>query len=122
MIKTLALFLRGYGGSYRYVSDLSELQYGYGADLNYNAIAASVLLNAIEDTDHILSFGVIGSYGKISLQPQDVEESKKVHLINGLLQHMAVCSMMQASMLMAFFPMVYLKGMFSRKQEARQQH
>ncbi|WP_330169118.1 autotransporter outer membrane beta-barrel domain-containing protein [Bartonella grahamii] len=75
--KNPALFLRGYGGSYRYVSDLSELQYGYGADLNYNAIAASVLLNAIEDTDHILSFGVIGSYGKISLQPQDVEESKK---------------------------------------------
>ncbi|WP_273723974.1 autotransporter outer membrane beta-barrel domain-containing protein [Bartonella sp. AU18XJBT] len=75
--KNPALFVRGYGGSYRYVSDLSELQYGYGANLNYNAIVASVLLNAIEDTDHILSFGVMGSYGKFSLQPQDVEESKK---------------------------------------------
>ncbi len=33
---------------------------------------------------------------KNSLQPQDVKESKKVHLINGLLQYMAACSMIQA--------------------------
>ncbi|WP_375660935.1 hypothetical protein [Bartonella sp. CL71SXKL] len=84
-IKNPALFVRGYGGSYRYVSDLSEFQYGYGGNLNYNAIEASVLLNAIEDTHHTLSFGIMGNDGKNSLQPQDVEENKKVHLINGLL-------------------------------------
>ncbi|WP_375666443.1 autotransporter outer membrane beta-barrel domain-containing protein [Bartonella sp. TT121SHDZB] len=75
--KSSALFARGYGGSYRYVSDLSALEYGYSGNLNYNAIEAGVLLNAIEDTHHSLSFGIIGNYGKISLQPQDVEESKK---------------------------------------------
>ncbi|WP_375623926.1 hypothetical protein [Bartonella sp. TT119HLJHH] len=83
--KSSALFARGYGGSYRYVSDLSALEYGYGGNLNYNAIEASVLLNAIEDTHHTLSFGIMGNDGKNSLQPQDVEENKKVYLINGLL-------------------------------------
>ncbi|WP_338070267.1 MULTISPECIES: autotransporter outer membrane beta-barrel domain-containing protein [Bartonella] len=75
--KSLALFVRGYGGSYRYVSDLFALEYGYGGNLNDNAIEASVLLNAIEDTHHTVSFGIMGNYGKISLQPHDVEESKK---------------------------------------------
>ncbi|EJF84943.1 autotransporter outer membrane beta-barrel domain-containing protein [Bartonella rattimassiliensis] len=75
--KSSAIFARGYGGSYRYLSDLSALEYGYGGNLNYNAIEASILLNAIEDAHHTLSFGVMGSYGKIVLQPQDVEESKK---------------------------------------------
>ncbi|WP_039759127.1 autotransporter outer membrane beta-barrel domain-containing protein [Bartonella queenslandensis] len=75
--KSPAFFAQGYGGNYRYVSDLSELEYGYSGNLNYNAIAASVLLNAIEDTHHTFSFGIMGSYGKISLHPQDVKESKK---------------------------------------------
>lgn len=38
----------------------------------------------------------MGNDGKKSLQSQDLEENKKVHLINGLLQHMAACSMIQA--------------------------
>ncbi len=75
--KSPAFFAQGYGGSYRDISDLSELEYGYSGNLNYNALEASVLLNAIEDTHHTLSFGIMGSYGKISLHPQDVEESKK---------------------------------------------
>lgn len=75
--KSSAFFAQGYGGSYRYVSDLSELEYGYSGNLNYNALEASGLLNATEDTHHTLSFGIMGSYGKISLQPQDVGESKK---------------------------------------------
>ncbi len=54
------------------------------------------MLNAIEDIHHTLSFGIMGNDGKNSLEPQDIEESKKVHLINGLLQHIAVCSMTQA--------------------------
>lgn len=75
--KSPSFFAQGYGGSYRYASDLSELEYGYSGNLNYNALEASVLLNAIEDTHHTLSFGIMGSYGKIALHPQDVEESKK---------------------------------------------
>ncbi|VEJ45861.1 autotransporter outer membrane beta-barrel domain-containing protein [Bartonella vinsonii] len=70
-------FLRGYGGSYRYVSDLSALEYGYGGDLSYNAVEAGVLLHTIENANSALSFGVMGTYGKLSLQPMDVERSQK---------------------------------------------
>ncbi|UNE53600.1 autotransporter outer membrane beta-barrel domain-containing protein [Bartonella machadoae] len=70
-------FLRGYGGSYRYVSDLSALEYGYSGDLTYNALEAGLLLQTIENADSALSFGIMGSYGKLSLQPVDVEQTQK---------------------------------------------
>ncbi|WP_375620131.1 autotransporter outer membrane beta-barrel domain-containing protein [Bartonella sp. TS25HLJMH] len=72
-----ASFLRGYGGSYRYVSDLSALEYGYGGDLGYYALETGVLLQTVENVDSIISFGVMGSYGKLSLQPRDVAQSQK---------------------------------------------
>ncbi|WP_375631521.1 MULTISPECIES: autotransporter outer membrane beta-barrel domain-containing protein [unclassified Bartonella] len=72
-----ASFLRGYGGSYRYVSDLSALKYGYGGDLGYYALETGVLLQKIENVDSAISFGVMGSYGKLSLQPRDVAQSQK---------------------------------------------
>ncbi|MBB4076804.1 outer membrane autotransporter protein [Bartonella fuyuanensis] len=72
-----ASFLRGYGGNYRYASDLSALEYGYGGDLGYYAIEAGVLLQRIENVDSVISFGVMGSYGKLSLQPLNVEQSQK---------------------------------------------
>ncbi len=72
-----ASFLRGYGGSYRYVSDLSALEYGYGGDLGYYALETGVLLQTVENVDSTISFGVMGSYGKLSLQPQDVVQSQK---------------------------------------------
>ncbi|WP_273755359.1 autotransporter outer membrane beta-barrel domain-containing protein [Bartonella sp. MM73XJBT.G] len=72
-----ALYLRGYGGSYRYASDLSALEYGYDGDLDYRGVEAGVLLKTIENTDSALSFGVMGTYGKLSLQPLNVEQSQK---------------------------------------------
>ncbi len=72
-----ALYSRGYGGRYRYTSDLSTREYGYGGDLNYNGIEAGVLLQTIENVDSTISFGVMGSYGKLSLQPQNVDQSQK---------------------------------------------
>ncbi|WP_273720906.1 MULTISPECIES: autotransporter outer membrane beta-barrel domain-containing protein [unclassified Bartonella] len=72
-----ALYLRGYGGSYRYTSNLSALEYGYKGDLNYNGLEAGLLLQTIESTDSAISFGVLGSYGKLSLQPVDVEQSQE---------------------------------------------
>ncbi|GAA4665217.1 autotransporter outer membrane beta-barrel domain-containing protein [Bartonella pachyuromydis] len=72
-----ALYLRGYGGSYHYTSNLSALEYGYKGDLNYNGVEAGILLQTIESTDNALSFGVLGSYGKLSLQPVDVEQSQE---------------------------------------------
>ncbi|AGF76277.1 autotransporter outer membrane beta-barrel domain-containing protein [Bartonella vinsonii] len=72
-----ALYLRGYGGSYRYASDLSALEYGYKGDLNYNGVEAGILLHTIENADTVMSLGVMGTYGKLSLQPVDVEQSQK---------------------------------------------
>ncbi|WP_234924836.1 autotransporter outer membrane beta-barrel domain-containing protein [Bartonella vinsonii] len=72
-----ALYLRGYGGSYRYASNLSALEYGYGGDLDYHGVEAGVLLQTIENSDSAISFGVMGTYGKLSLQPLNVEQSQK---------------------------------------------
>lgn len=72
-----AFFVRSYGGNSRYVSDLSDLEYGYGGDLGYHAVEAGVSLKAMKGVDYSTSFGIMGTYGKISLQPRDVVESKK---------------------------------------------
>ncbi|WP_212113075.1 autotransporter family protein [Bartonella queenslandensis] len=70
-------FVRGYGGNHHYTSNLSALEYGYGGELNYNAIEAGVLLKAIENMYGTTSFGIMGSYEKFSLQPVNVEQSQK---------------------------------------------
>ncbi|WP_375681104.1 autotransporter outer membrane beta-barrel domain-containing protein, partial [Bartonella sp. AP20NXHL] len=72
-----AFFLHAYGGSHHYASNLSAFEYGYGAELDYNAFEAGVLLNEIESLYGRTFFGVMGSYGNLSLTPQDVEQSKK---------------------------------------------
>ncbi|MGF7158308.1 autotransporter outer membrane beta-barrel domain-containing protein [Bartonella heixiaziensis] len=72
-----AFFVRSYGGRHRYGSNLSALEYGYGGELDYNAIEAGVLLNTIENAYGATSFGVIGSYERFSLQPLDVKQSQK---------------------------------------------
>ncbi|WP_375677084.1 MULTISPECIES: autotransporter outer membrane beta-barrel domain-containing protein [unclassified Bartonella] len=75
--KKTAFFLRAYGGSHHYASNLSAFEYGYGAELDYNAFQAGVLLNEIESLYGRTFFGVLGNYGNLSLHPQDVEQSKK---------------------------------------------
>ncbi|MCZ2158281.1 autotransporter outer membrane beta-barrel domain-containing protein [Bartonella sp. 220] len=75
--KDFALFVQGYGGSYRYVSDLSALEYGYGGNLNYNAIEAGISLKTIESVYSKTFLGIVGTYGKLSLRPRDVEQSQK---------------------------------------------
>ncbi|EJF88074.1 autotransporter outer membrane beta-barrel domain-containing protein [Bartonella melophagi] len=72
-----AFFIRGYGGSHNYTSDLSTLEYGYGGKFGYHAIEAATLLNRLESEQSSTFIGVIGTYGELSLQPQDVEKSKK---------------------------------------------
>ncbi|WP_208434196.1 autotransporter outer membrane beta-barrel domain-containing protein [Bartonella taylorii] len=71
------LFVSSYGGSYRYVSDLSALEYGYGGNFDYNAIEAGVLLKTIEGAYSTTSFRIMGTYGKVSLRPRDVNQSQK---------------------------------------------
>ncbi|WP_375644971.1 autotransporter outer membrane beta-barrel domain-containing protein [Bartonella sp. MR100HLJHH] len=72
-----AFFIRGYGGSYHYASNLSAFEYGYGAELDYSALEAGVLLKEIESSESCTFFGVTGTYGKLSLHPLNVEQRKK---------------------------------------------
>ncbi|WP_208436339.1 hypothetical protein, partial [Bartonella phoceensis] len=58
-------------------SNLSALEYGYGGELDYNAIDIGVLLQTIENVYGTTSFGVIGSYERFTLQPLDVKQSQK---------------------------------------------
>ncbi|WP_254493622.1 autotransporter outer membrane beta-barrel domain-containing protein [Bartonella sp. B1099] len=75
--ENFALSVYGYGGSYRYVTDLSLLEYGYDGNVDYNAIETDILLKTIERAYSTISFGIMGTYGKLSLQPRNVEQSQK---------------------------------------------
>ncbi|EJF82321.1 outer membrane autotransporter barrel domain-containing protein, partial [Bartonella elizabethae Re6043vi] len=72
-----ALFLRGYGGHHRYTSNLSALEYGYGGDLDYNALEAGILLKKIESAYSTTSFGIMGNYGKLSLLPREMKQRQE---------------------------------------------
>ncbi|WP_375692882.1 autotransporter outer membrane beta-barrel domain-containing protein [Bartonella sp. AP213QHHD] len=73
-----ALFLRGYGGHHHYTSNLSAFKYGdYGGELDYNALEAGILLKKIESAYSTTSFGIMGNYGKLSLQPRKVKQSQE---------------------------------------------
>ncbi|WP_156851791.1 autotransporter outer membrane beta-barrel domain-containing protein, partial [Bartonella refiksaydamii] len=72
-----AFFVRGYGGSHHYTSNLSAFEYGYGSELDYTAVEAGVLLKEIESLYSRTFFGVTGTYGNLSLHPLNVEQSKK---------------------------------------------
>ncbi|WP_375686733.1 autotransporter outer membrane beta-barrel domain-containing protein [Bartonella sp. AC331YNZD] len=73
-----ALFLRGYGGHHHYTSNLSAFKYGdYGGELDYNALEAGLLLKKIESAYSTTSFGIMGNYGKLSLQPRKVKQSQE---------------------------------------------
>ncbi|WP_375644080.1 MULTISPECIES: autotransporter outer membrane beta-barrel domain-containing protein [unclassified Bartonella] len=72
-----AFFVRGYGGSHHYTSNLSAFEYGYGAELDYTALEAGILLKEIESLYSRAFFGMMGTYGSLSLQPQNVAQSKK---------------------------------------------
>ncbi|EJF86078.1 autotransporter outer membrane beta-barrel domain-containing protein [Bartonella rattimassiliensis] len=72
-----SLSVNGYGGSYRYVSDLSTLEYGYDGNVDYSALETDILLKTIESAYSTTSFGIMGSYGKLSLRPHNVKQSQK---------------------------------------------
>ncbi|WP_208438456.1 autotransporter domain-containing protein, partial [Bartonella vinsonii] len=72
-----AFFVRGYGGNYHYASNLSAFEYGYGAELDYSAFEAGVLLKKTDRTESRTFFGLMGTYGSLSLHPLNVEQSKK---------------------------------------------
>ncbi|WP_432788464.1 autotransporter outer membrane beta-barrel domain-containing protein [Bartonella sp. C271] len=72
-----SFFIRGYGSNHRYTSNLSVFEHGYGADLDYNSMTAGVVLKTLENKQSALSFGMMGTYGRLSLQPLAVKQSQK---------------------------------------------
>ncbi|AGF74893.1 autotransporter [Bartonella australis AUST/NH1] len=91
--KRTSFFTNAYGGRHCYASNLSQMKYGYGGDIHYDAAEAGVFLKAVESGSVVGFFGAMGTYGKFSLQPEDVEGSKKSKFekwsaaVYGSLQH-----------------------------------
>ncbi|MFT4450943.1 autotransporter outer membrane beta-barrel domain-containing protein, partial [Bartonella bacilliformis] len=69
--------IQGYDGSHRYTSNLTENEYGYGADVGYQGLQGSALLKTVENKHSNMFFGVMGNFGHLSLQPRQVAKGLK---------------------------------------------
>ncbi|WP_273721485.1 MULTISPECIES: autotransporter outer membrane beta-barrel domain-containing protein [unclassified Bartonella] len=78
--KKNAIFLSSYGEKVTLSSNRAPLHYGYGADINYNALQGGVILAALEGKDISTHFGLLGTYGKLSFTPKSMEDSEKTTL------------------------------------------
>ncbi|WP_404978416.1 autotransporter outer membrane beta-barrel domain-containing protein [Bartonella sp. ML70XJBT.G] len=78
--KKNAFFLSSYGEKVTLSSNRDPLHYGYGADINYNALQGGVVLAALESKNISTHFGLLGTYGKLSFTPKGMEDSEKTTL------------------------------------------
>uniref|UniRef100_UPI001ABA2CED autotransporter outer membrane beta-barrel domain-containing protein n=1 Tax=Bartonella phoceensis TaxID=270249 RepID=UPI001ABA2CED len=79
------IFFSAYGNKVTLSSSRTPLQYGYGADVNYAALQAGAILAAREDENITTDFGLLGTYGKLSFTPKDMEGADKNTLDKWLL-------------------------------------
>ncbi|MDD9333671.1 MAG: autotransporter outer membrane beta-barrel domain-containing protein, partial [Bartonella sp.] len=75
--KKNAFFLSSYGNTATLSSNHTALEYGYGADLRYNALQIGVALGALENQNTTTNFGLLGTYGRVSFTPKDIEGADK---------------------------------------------
>ncbi|WP_039760599.1 autotransporter outer membrane beta-barrel domain-containing protein, partial [Bartonella queenslandensis] len=75
--KNKGLFLSSYGNKMTLSSSRGPLQYGYGADIHYAALQAGIILAALEEQNIAVNFGLLGTYGKLSFTPKDMEGADK---------------------------------------------
>ncbi|WP_208438033.1 autotransporter outer membrane beta-barrel domain-containing protein [Bartonella taylorii] len=75
--KKKGIFLSSYGERVTLSSNRDPLGYGYGADVNYNALQIGVVLGALEGKDINTYFGILGTYGKLAFTPKGMEDSEK---------------------------------------------
>ncbi|AQX27736.1 MULTISPECIES: autotransporter outer membrane beta-barrel domain-containing protein [unclassified Bartonella] len=75
-----SLFLSSYGNVANFSSIRNPLQYGYGADTVYAALQTGAVLGSFENENIITNFGLLGTYGKVSFTPKDMEGSAKSSL------------------------------------------
>ncbi len=78
--KKQGIFLSTYSEKVTLSSNRDPLHYGYGADVNYNALQLGIVLAALEGKDISTHFGLLGTYGKLSFAPKDMEDSEKTTL------------------------------------------
>lgn len=58
-------------------SSRSPLEYSYGADVHYAAIQAGMTLATLENQNMTANLGLLGTYGKLTFTPKDMEGSDK---------------------------------------------
>ncbi|MBB4076880.1 outer membrane autotransporter protein [Bartonella fuyuanensis] len=75
--KNKGIFLSAYGNKMTLSSSRTPLQYGYGADIHYAALQAGITLATLEDQNLTANFGLLGTYGKLTFTPKDMEGSDK---------------------------------------------
>ncbi|WP_336279594.1 autotransporter outer membrane beta-barrel domain-containing protein [Bartonella sp. CB175] len=75
--KKQGVFASVYGNKVTLSSHRDPHQYGYGADVQYTALQAGVMLSALEDKNIAIKFGLLGTYGKLDFTPKDMENSGK---------------------------------------------
>ncbi|WP_375682382.1 autotransporter outer membrane beta-barrel domain-containing protein [Bartonella sp. AP40SXNS] len=72
-----SFFLSTYGGKGTLSSKRGPLKYGYGADIRYAALQAGVTLAALEGQNTTTHFGLIGTYGRLSFTPKEMQDTSK---------------------------------------------
>ncbi|WP_375651464.1 autotransporter outer membrane beta-barrel domain-containing protein, partial [Bartonella sp. AA78NXGY] len=75
--KQTGFFLYTYGNTGTLSSERGPLKYGYGADIRYAALQAGVTLAAIEGQNTTTHFGLVGTYGRLSFTPKDMDDASK---------------------------------------------
>ncbi|WP_375703764.1 autotransporter outer membrane beta-barrel domain-containing protein [Bartonella sp. AD13SXNS] len=75
--KQTGFFLYTYGNTGTLSSKRGPLKYGYGADIRYAALQAGVAFTALEGQNTTTHFGLVGTYGRLSFTPKDMDDVSK---------------------------------------------
>ncbi|WP_019222027.1 autotransporter outer membrane beta-barrel domain-containing protein [Bartonella senegalensis] len=78
--KKNGIFLSYYSEKVTLSSNRDPLHYGYGADVNYDAVQLGAIINALEGKNISTHFGLLGTYGKLTFTPKDMQDSEKTKL------------------------------------------
>ncbi|WP_208437317.1 autotransporter outer membrane beta-barrel domain-containing protein [Bartonella taylorii] len=75
--KQTGFFLYTYGSTGTLSSERGPLKYSYSADIRYAALQAGVTLAAIEGQSTTTHFGLVGTYGRLSFTPKEMDDVSK---------------------------------------------
>ncbi|WP_375665810.1 autotransporter outer membrane beta-barrel domain-containing protein [Bartonella sp. TT121SHDZB] len=75
--KQTGFFLYTYGNTGTLSSERGPLKYGYGANIRYAALQAGVTFATLEGQNTTTHFGLVGTYGRLSFTPKDMNDVSK---------------------------------------------